>query len=85
MCALCAARAAVRTDMDAVRPTSTNEEDAQLEMALAMSRQQHEEEERLRKGDEIKLQMAIEESRKTAQHEVGAVAARTFILRLRDS
>jgi len=52
------------------RHSDTNEEDAQLQRALALSREQHEVEEALRKGDEIKLQMAIEESKKQAVLEV---------------
>jgi len=59
----------VKSDIDAVRPTTTNEEDLQLQMALAMSKEAHEEDERKRKGDEIKLQMAIEESKRTAERE----------------
>lgn len=56
--------------MESVRPSTTNEEDLQLQLALAMSKEEHDEEIKKRKGDEIKLQMAIEESKKTAQQEV---------------
>lgn len=63
-------RPATDTEMEAVRPSTTNEEELQLQLALAMSKEEHDEEIKKRKGDEIKLQMAIEESRKTAQQEV---------------
>jgi len=63
---------ALSSDLEAVRPSSYGEEDLQLQLALAMSKEEHDEEMKRRKGDELKLQMAIEESRKT-DHEVLAV------------
>jgi len=51
-------------ELDAVRPTSSGEEELQLQLALAMSKEEHDEEIKRIKGDEVKLQMAIEESRR---------------------
>ena len=57
-------------EIESVRPSTTNEEELQLQLALAISKEEHDEEIKKRKGDEMKLQMALEESRKTAQLEV---------------
>jgi len=61
---------ALSSDLEAVRPSSYGEEDLQLQLALAMSKEEHDEEVKRRKGDELKLQMALEESRKTKDHDV---------------
>ena len=53
--------------MENVRPSSVGEEELQLQLALAMSREEHEEEQRKMKSDDIKLQMAIDESRKVQE------------------
>jgi hypothetical protein len=58
--------AALESELEALRPTSSGEEELQLQLALAMSKEEHEEELRRLKGDEAKLQMAIDESRKQA-------------------
>ena len=47
-----------------MRPTSAGEEELQLQLALAMSKEEHDEELRRKKGDEAKLQMALDESRR---------------------
>ena len=60
----------LNSDLEAVRPSSYGEEDLQLQLALAMSKEEHDEEVKRRKGDELKLQMALEESRKVSQQEV---------------
>ncbi|KAM9488979.1 epsin-1 isoform 3-T5 [Clarias gariepinus] len=76
------------TDADQAWPQSSGEEDLQLQLALAMSKEEaeqtsadpledaelryaltlskeaHQEEERLRRGDDLRLQMAIEESKR---------------------
>lgn len=62
-------RPAADREMESVRPSTTNEEELQLQLVLAMSKEEHEDELKKRKGDEIKLQMAIEESKKTAQQD----------------
>lgn len=51
--------------MESARPSSAGEEELQLQLALAMSKEEHEEELRKQKSDELKLQMAIEQSKKT--------------------
>jgi len=55
------------TDMDAAVPTSSGEEELQLQLALAMSKEEHDEEIKRQKADDLKLQLAIEESKKTAR------------------
>lgn len=50
--------------MESLRPTSAGEEELQLQLALAMSKEEHDEELRRKKGDEAKLQMALDESRR---------------------
>ena len=68
--------------MENVRPASIGEEELQLQLALAMSREEHEEEQRKMKSDDIKLQMALDESRKT-QEEVGTTVKRPPSKRLK--
>ncbi|WAQ95252.1 EPN1-like protein [Mya arenaria] len=52
------------TELDTARPASIGEEELQLQLALAMSREEHDEQVRRQKSDDIKLQMAIDESRR---------------------
>lgn len=52
------------SEIENVRPASVGEEELQLQLALAMSREEHEEQVRQMKSDDIKLQMALDESRK---------------------
>ncbi|XP_013930801.1 PREDICTED: epsin-1 [Thamnophis sirtalis] len=40
------------------------DEDLQLQLALSLSKEEHDKEERIRRGDDLRLQMAIEESKK---------------------
>jgi len=54
-------------DIDTAVPTTSGEEELQLQLALAMSKEEHEEEMKRQKADELKLQLAIEESKKTAR------------------
>lgn len=51
-----------------------------MQLALAMSKEEHEEEVRKTKSDELKLQMALEQSRKTIADEVGATRYTVFIV-----
>jgi len=67
---LAAGASALSSDLEAVRPSSYGEEDLQLQLALAMSKEEHDEEVKRRKGDELKLQMALEESRRSKEPEV---------------
>lgn len=57
----------LNSELEVVRPSSFGEEDLQLQLALAMSKEEHDEELKRRKGDELKLQMAIEESKKISE------------------
>lgn len=57
------------TDVEYARPSSVGEEEIQLQLALAMSKEEHEESIKKQKSDDIKLQLAIEESRKHADEE----------------
>jgi len=65
-------------DIDAAVPTSSGEEELQLQLALAMSKEEHDEEMKRQKADELKLQLAIEESKKTAH--AGAVYSEVWFL-----
>ncbi|XP_052070009.1 epsin-2-like isoform X2 [Mytilus californianus] len=53
------------TDMvEYARPSSAGEEEIQLQLALAMSKEEHDEELKKQKSDDVKLALALEESRK---------------------
>ncbi|XP_075686717.1 epsin-2 isoform X2 [Rhinoderma darwinii] len=54
----------VSSELEQARPQTSGEEELQLQLALAMSREVAEQEERVRRGDDLRLQMALEESRK---------------------
>ncbi|XP_073458750.1 epsin-1-like isoform X8 [Aquarana catesbeiana] len=58
------------TEAEQAWPQSSGEEELQLQLALAMSKEEAEQvrakEERIRRGDDLRLQMAIEESKKEA-------------------
>ena len=56
--------AGLESELESLRPTSAGEEELQLQLALAMSKEEHDEELRRKKGDEAKLQMALDESRR---------------------
>ncbi|KAL6457154.1 hypothetical protein MHYP_G00341170 [Metynnis hypsauchen] len=60
------------SELEQARPQTSGEEELQLQLALAMSREAAEQEERMRRGDDLRLQMALEESRKDSS--VGKVA-----------
>ncbi|XP_028928912.1 epsin-1 [Ornithorhynchus anatinus] len=49
---------------EADQPLPGPEDDVQLQLALSLSREEHDKEERIRRGDDLRLQMAIEESRR---------------------
>ncbi|MEE6483252.1 hypothetical protein FKM82_013479 [Ascaphus truei] len=51
---------------EAEQPPPVPEEEMQLQLALNLSKEEHDKEERIRRGDDLRLQMAIEESRKEA-------------------
>ena len=60
-------------EFEEARPSSLGEEEMQLQIALALSREECEKEQELRRGDDIRLQIAIEESKR-------AMAARSSSL-----
>ncbi|KAH0626429.1 hypothetical protein JD844_001400 [Phrynosoma platyrhinos] len=49
---------------EAEQPPAVADEDLQLQLALSLSKEEHDKEERIRRGDDLRLQMAIEESKK---------------------
>ncbi|XP_067859532.1 epsin-2 isoform X4 [Heptranchias perlo] len=62
------------SELEQARPQTSGEEELQLQLALAMSREAAEQEDRLRRGDDLRLQMALEESRKNSAVIVGSTA-----------
>lgn len=54
-------------DLEAVRPSDTNEEDLQIKLAIMLSQQEHEEEAQKKRADEAKLSLAIEQSKVEGQ------------------
>ncbi|XP_078274270.1 epsin-2 [Rhinoraja longicauda] len=54
------------SELEQARPQTSGEEELQLQLALAMSREAAEQEDRLRRGDDLRLQMALEESRRNS-------------------
>ncbi|XP_037019065.2 epsin-2 isoform X3 [Artibeus jamaicensis] len=89
----CAARATsprVSSELEQARPQTSGEEELQLQLALAMSREVAEQEERLRRGDDLRLQMALEESRRDTvkvpkKKEPGSYSQQTTLLDLMDA
>lgn len=55
-------------DLDSVRPHSITEEDYQLRLALALSKEEAELAEKTRKNDELRLQLALDVSKKAASN-----------------
>ena len=54
------------SELEYARPSSVGEEEIQLQLALAMSKEEHDETVRTKKHDDIKLHLAMEESKKEA-------------------
>jgi len=54
-------------DLEAVRPSDTNEEDLQIKLAIMLSQQEHDEEAQKRRADEAKLMLALEQSKAEGQ------------------
>uniref|UniRef100_A0A7E4VLZ2 ENTH domain-containing protein n=1 Tax=Panagrellus redivivus TaxID=6233 RepID=A0A7E4VLZ2_PANRE len=52
------------SELEEARPSSIGEEEMQLQIALALSREESAKEEEMRKGDDIRLQIALEESKR---------------------
>jgi len=51
-------------ELEEARPSSLGEEEMQLQIAIALSREESEKEKEMRKGDDIRLQIALEESKR---------------------
>lgn len=68
-------RRRLSSDLESARPSSLGEEELQLQLALAMSKEEHEEELKKQKSDDIKLAMAIEQSKKDSSDEVDSFEA----------
>ncbi|KAK2505587.1 hypothetical protein MC885_014365 [Smutsia gigantea] len=78
------------SELEQARPQTSGEEELQLQLALAMSREVAEQEERLRRGDDLRLQMALEESRRDTakvpkKKERGSHLQQTTLLDLMDA
>ena len=56
--------AKLNTDLEHARPQTLGEEELQLQLALAMSKEEAEQDDRQRKNDDLRLQLAINESAK---------------------
>ncbi|KAH7731972.1 Epsin 2 [Aphelenchoides avenae] len=56
--------ATLDSEFEEARPSSIGEEEMQLQIAIALSREECEKEQELRKGDDIRLQIALEESKR---------------------
>ncbi|XP_059524461.1 epsin-2 isoform X6 [Myotis daubentonii] len=80
----------VSSELEQARPQTSGEEELQLQLALAMSREVAEQEERLRRGDDLRLQMALEESRRDTvkvpkKQEPSSYPQQTTLLELMDA
>jgi epsin len=51
-------------DLEQARPSTAGEEELQLQLALAISKEEHDQAEQQRRGDQVRLQLAVEESKK---------------------
>ncbi|XP_040042519.2 epsin-3 isoform X1 [Gasterosteus aculeatus] len=58
------------SDLEQARPQTSGEEELQLQLALAMSREESQKEQCCRQGDESLLQKALDESRRESQSEI---------------
>ena len=56
-----------------MRPSDANEEDLQIKLAIMLSQQEHEEGEQRKRADEVKMQIALEQSKTEGQPNVGLV------------
>ena len=65
--------ARVHADLEAVRPSDPNEEDLQLKLAIMLSQQEADEDEKRKRADDAKLQLALEQSKTEGQPNSGLV------------
>lgn len=54
------------SDLDSARPQNATEEENQLKLALALSKEEAEQQEKTRKNDELRLKLALDVSKKSA-------------------
>ena len=57
--------AVLATDLDSARPQTATEEETQLQIALALSKEEAERMEKTRKNDELRLKLALDVSKQT--------------------
>ncbi|KAG5278109.1 hypothetical protein AALO_G00095280 [Alosa alosa] len=62
------------SDLEQTRPQTSGEEELQLQLALAMSRQESQKEQHSRQGDDSFLQKALDESRRADEPGTGEVS-----------
>ncbi|GFS37356.1 epsin-2 [Nephila pilipes] len=55
------------SDLEQARPQTAGEEELQLQLALAMSKEEAEQSERLKRNDDLRLQMALSQSEEEAK------------------
>jgi hypothetical protein len=56
----------ISPDLDSARPQTATEEENQLKLALALSKEEAEQQEKTRKNDELRLKLALDVSKKSA-------------------
>uniref|UniRef100_A0AC34G5C6 Uncharacterized protein n=1 Tax=Panagrolaimus sp. ES5 TaxID=591445 RepID=A0AC34G5C6_9BILA len=56
----------IDAELEEAKPSSIGEEEMQLQIALALSREENAKEEEMRRGDDVRLQIALEESKRHA-------------------
>uniref|UniRef100_A0A915I4T1 ENTH domain-containing protein n=1 Tax=Romanomermis culicivorax TaxID=13658 RepID=A0A915I4T1_ROMCU len=61
------------SELDECRPTSAGEEELQLQIALALSKEEAEREQDARKSDDVRLQLALQQSEKDVKLIGGAI------------
>lgn len=55
----------LNSDLDSARPQTASEEENQLKLALALSKEEAEQQEKTRKNDELRLKLALDVSKKS--------------------
>ena len=62
----------LKPELEAARPSTAGEEELQLQLALAMSKEEADTDEKKRRTDQAKLEIALEESKR--DQEVGTIS-----------
>lgn len=68
------------SDIDSARPHSLTEEEQQLRLALALSKEEAEQQEKTRKHDELRLKLALDVSKKTSATPATSATQNSFLL-----